>query len=141
MENLFCNRCDNFLNTRIEKTVVTQEIIEEGKATEITEVLSDLIYFCEKCDYSEKRDTGSSSVYHLNYNLDKIKRNHIVNKYTALDITLPKATGIKCPNEKCPSKNTAKKSEIRYIKYDDKNMKYIYICIACYKAKIEPNIW
>tara|TARA_B000000557_G_C20674711_1_gene400432 strand:- start:94 stop:459 length:366 start_codon:yes stop_codon:yes gene_type:complete len=118
-----------------------QEVeVSEGEEVPGTQI-RELIYFCEKCDYFEKKETNDSSVFHLNYNLDVIKRNHIVNQYTAYDPTLPKALGIKCPNEGCPSKTTAKKPEIRYIKYDDTNMKYIYICIDCHRAKIEPNTW
>lgn len=133
MDNLFCSRCDNLLNTKINKEITEEEDNETNKR--------ELIYFCENCDYYEKREVNDSSVYHLNYNLDVIKRNHIVNQYTAFDSTLPKALGIKCPNDSCPSKTSAKKPEIRYIKYDDSNMKYVYICIDCHRAKIEPNTW
>ena len=79
------------------------------------------------------------SVYHSNFNLDTIKREHVVNKYTAFDNTLPKAQGIKCPNTNCPVKS--RKSDIRYIKYDDNSMKYIYMCLDCNQAGIEPNTW
>ncbi len=137
MDHLFCTKCDNLLNTKVDKQEVEVSEGEEVPDKQIRE----LIYFCEKCDYFEKKETNDSSVFHLNYNLDVIKRNHIVNQYTAYDPTLPKALGIKCPNEGCPSKTTAKKPEIRYIKYDDTNMKYIYICIDCHRAKIEPNTW
>ena len=51
--------------------------------------------------------------------------------------TLPRADGIKCPNKQCP----AAKPEIVYIQYDKEDMKYIYVCLDCYKAKIEPHVW
>ena len=135
MDHLFCTQCDNLLNTKIVKNETEEQ--EEGEEVEQTR---ELIYFCEKCDYYEKKETTDSSVFHLNYNLDVIKRNHIVNEYTAFDSTLPKALGIKCPNDTCPPRKS-KKPEIRYIKYDDTNMKYIYICIDCQRANIEPNTW
>ena len=31
--------------------------------------------------------------------------------------------------------------EIVYIKYDDEEMKYIYICCDCHKNGIEPSCW
>lgn len=136
MDHLFCTQCNNLLNTKVDK-----QDVEVPEGEEPIEQSRELIYFCEKCQYYEKKETTDSSVFHLNYNLDVIKRKHIVNEYTALDPTLPKALGIKCPNDSCPSKKTTKKPEIRYIKYDDTNMKYIYICIDCHKAKIEPNTW
>ena len=130
MDDLFCSQCNNLLNIQIDKSNEGGEKDEDAH--------NKLIYYCEKCDISEERTNDLSAVFHLNYNLDTIKRNHIVNKYTGEDITLPKATGIKCPNDNCPSK---KKTEIRYIKYDDQNMKYIYMCISCNRAGIQPNIW
>ena len=53
------------------------------------------------------------------------------------DITLPRAEGIKCPNEQCQKA----KPEIIYIKYDNENMKFIYICLDCYKEGIPNHIW
>ena len=137
MDHLFCSQCDNLLNTKINKKEVEGKDSEEQNIEDKRE----LIYFCENCDHFEQKDINDSSVFHLNYNLDIIKRNHIVNKYTAFDSTLPKAIGIKCPNENCQSNQSGKKPEIRYIKYDDTNMKYIYICIDCHNKGIEPNTW
>ena len=123
MEELFCLNCENLLITKIGYNEAKDQ--------------SKLIYYCKNCNESFDKSDKGASVYHLNYNLDNIKRKHIVNKYTAYDTTLPKATGIKCPNENCPSK----RADIRYIKYDDDKMKYIYICIDCKNADIEPNMW
>ena len=76
--------------------------------------------------------------------------NHIINEYTKYDPTLPRISTINCPNAACESNMVAseeeqgasaaeegtgtissKKAEIIYIRYDDVNMKYIYLCTHC----------
>jgi|TARA_Y100000389_G_C17195056_1_gene380778 hypothetical protein len=142
MDKLFCAKCDNMLVTCIQ----VREEDEKGPAG--VSVDSDdesgddreetrLVNFCRQCNYSVENTDTTKSVYHNNYNMDNIKRTHLVNKFTAYDTTLPRALGIKCPNDSCP----AKKADIRYIKYDEDNMKYIYICLNCHSEKIEPHIW
>ena len=75
---------------------------------------------------------------HLIYRDDreKLDRSEIINNnpYITHDITLPSISGnnMKCNNESCDSEET----DIKYIKYDDLNMRYIYICNHCgYKWK------
>lgn len=128
MDDIFCNVCNNLLSVK-----VVESENEEGNLEK------KLYNICNICDIKTEKTDTKGALYHLNYDMDVIKRNHIVNPYTSFDPTLPKANGIKCPNTNCPSGN--KKSDIRYIKYDDKHMKYIYICIDCKKGKIEPNLW
>lgn len=98
---------------------------------------SKLIYYCKNCDEQYDNIDKTKCVYHLEYNMDDVKREAVVNKYIVNDTTLPKARGIKCPNSTCPSK----KSNIVYIKNDDDNMKYCYICVDCHNAGITPNTW
>ena len=129
MEENFCSVCNNLLLVEVNET----EVGEEG------EKVKKLYNVCNICDIKKVKDETKGALYHLNYDMEVIKRNHIVNPYTSYDPTLPKANGINCPNTNCPS--GAKKSDIRYIKYDDKNMKYIYICLDCKKGNIEPNLW
>ena len=123
MDNLFCDLCDNYFITKITYS-------EDGEST-------NFVKYCRSCDFSKEHDDKNESIYQYNNSLDTIKKTHIVNKYTAIDNTLPRALGINCPNKSCP----VKKADIRYIKYDSDNMKYIYICTDCHKANIEPNIW
>ena len=51
--------------------------------------------------------------------------NHIINKYTILDPTLPRVKNILCPNSDCETnkENNNEKREIIYIRYDDTNMR------------------
>jgi len=64
------------------------------------------------------------------------KFNHIINKYTKLDPTLPRIYTMKCPNDSCITNSHSeegkkKKTEVIYMRYDDSNMKYVYICVDC----------
>jgi len=65
--------------------------------------------------------------------------NHIINKYTKLDPTLPRINTIRCPNSECSSNvessdndnDKDNKREVIYMRYDDVNMHYIYLCTKC----------
>jgi hypothetical protein len=62
------------------------------------------------------------------------KFNHIINQYTKFDPTLPRIYNIPCPNKECKSNigNSEKTpTEIIYLRYDDDNLKYLYICCIC----------
>jgi hypothetical protein len=83
-----------------------------------------------------------------------------VNEYTKFDPTLPRINTIDCPNSKCASNAGASEAgaseagasasgagastgtgaseavikverEVIYIRYDDTNMKYMYVCAIC----------
>ena len=58
---------------------------------------------------------------------------HIINKYTKLDPTLPRVSNILCPNPDCATNKDKDKEqrEIISIRYDDTNMKYVYLCSTC----------
>ena len=55
----------------------------------------------------------------------------IVNKYTKLDPTLPRINRIPCPNAECDTNTKETSREIIYIRYDDTNIKYMYLCSTC----------
>jgi hypothetical protein len=71
---------------------------------------------------------------------------HVVNKYTKLDPTLPRIKTIRCPNEECSSnkkgsasgdasgKHLDSTNEVIYLRYDDTNLKFIYLCTKCDKV-------
>jgi hypothetical protein len=54
----------------------------------------------------------------------------IVNEYTKFDPTLPRIHNIPCPNPECATKEG---KEVIYIRYDDTNLKYLYLCTECDK--------
>jgi DNA-directed RNA polymerase subunit M/transcription elongation factor TFIIS len=104
-----------------------------------------LIYYCRKCGHkndvlSMDPDNICVSKTHIKHKSTSFK--HMVNKYTKLDPTLPRVKNIPCPNSKCSSKmlieskdddpeSIKKDNEIIYLRYDDSNLKYIYVCTAC----------
>ena len=92
-----------------------------------------LIYYCRKCGNEDKLIT-SENICVSKTQIKKSEQtfNHIINKYTKLDPTLPRINTILCPNSDCQTnKEKDKEREIIYIRYDDANMKYIYICSTC----------
>ncbi len=95
-----------------------------------------MIYYCRNCG---NKDDGlmKEGVCVLNTQLKKGGQafNHIINRYTKLDPTLPHIYNVKCPNPTCitnsEDKPKDKQTEVIYMRYDDDNMKYLYICVDC----------
>jgi len=91
-----------------------------------------LIYYCRNC--GNKDSTISiKDVTVSNIQLKKSEQEftHIINKYTKLDPTLPRVSNILCPNAECLTNKEDKPREIIYIRYDNTNMKYVYLCSTC----------
>ena len=133
----FCTKCDNMYYISISE--------------KDSNVLS---YYCRSCGHVDDTLT-EEGVCILDTQLKKGKQkfNHIINEYTKMDPTLPRIYNIPCPNTLCSthgSKSTAsasasssvessasqrkdevKQSEVIYMRYDDTNLKYIYICTTC----------
>jgi len=91
-----------------------------------------LIYYCRNCG---NKDTTLSveNVTVLKVQLKKSEQefSHIINKYTKMDPTLPRVSNILCPNPECATNTHDEAREIIYIRYDDTNMKYVYMCSTC----------
>jgi aspartate carbamoyltransferase regulatory subunit len=91
-----------------------------------------LVYYCRKCGNEDKLlaiENVCVSKTHIKKSEQSFS--HIINKYTKLDPTLPRVNTILCPNPDCLTNTDAKAREIIYIRYDDSNMKYIYVCSDC----------
>ena len=60
---------------------------------------------------------------------------YIVNKYTKMDPTLPHTNKMLCPNADCATNKKGGDKEMErdiiYIRYDDINIKYLYLCSTC----------
>ena len=116
----FCDKCGNMLYLKITK---------EGEET--------LIHYCRKCGNKEENIVNESSEVicvsktHIKKKQQTYK--NIINEYTKLDPTLPRIRNIKCPNADCNKGETKEdiQGEIIYLRYDDENMKYIYLCTSC----------
>lgn len=122
----FCDKCNNMLYVRL---------LEEDADT--------LIYYCRNCGNTGEPLT-KENICVLNTSITSEKAYlQDINEYTKLDPTLPRTQHIKCPNQSCPSNKSSNpetegetskiesKNEVIYLRYDDVNMNYIYICTQC----------
>jgi len=91
-----------------------------------------LVYYCRNCGNKDS-DLSIENVTVSKIQLKKSQQefSHIINKYTKLDPTLPRVTKILCPNADCDTNKEDTPREIIYIRYDNQNMKYVYLCSTC----------
>lgn len=91
-----------------------------------------LMYYCRNCG---NKDTNLSNenviITKVQVKKSQQEFSHIINKYTKYDPTLPRINNILCPNADCATNKDDTPREIIYIRYDDQNMKYIYLCSTC----------
>jgi len=91
-----------------------------------------LIYYCRNCGNEDELLTVDNvTVSKTVVKKNEQKFSHIINKYTKLDPTLPRINKIPCPNADCDTNKKDVPRENIYIRYDDVNMKYIYMCCVC----------
>lgn len=119
----FCTECNNMYYIKI-----------DGENS------SSLSYYCRNCGHQDV-NVDDEGICVINTQLKKGIHHfeHIVNKYTKLDPTLPRVYNIPCPNTECCTniKNKEKKEnndtsrEVLYIRYDDSKLKYLYMCCKC----------
>jgi len=94
-----------------------------------------LVYYCRNCG-NEDNLLNVDNVCVSKTQVKKGEQNfeHIINRYTKLDPTLPRVNTILCPNSDCDTNKHDKPREIISIRYDDINLKYIYMCSSCDKV-------
>lgn len=120
----FCTKCDNMYYIKLAE--------ENGNK---------LIYYCRNCGNEDSLITSEN----ICVNKTQIQHKeqsyaHIINNYTKLDPTLPRTKSIKCPNKSCTATEQGGQ-EVIYLRYDDTNMKYIYLCTICNTVwKIDEQI-
>ena len=97
-----------------------------------------IIYYCRNCGDEDTTITKDDIVVSKTiYKNESINFENVINEYTHLDPTLPRTNLIKCPKENCCSnkkpadENGNKNNDILYIRYDDINIKYVYLCSSC----------
>lgn len=123
---------------------------DDGSAQE-----HELYYYCRNCGHEEAH-LSAENVCVLNTQITRSEQkfNHLVNQFTKYDPTLPRSHHLKCPNDACITNGSshvlasasasAEKddemkdglgpdvmSEVVYVRYDEVNLKYIYICTRC----------
>jgi DNA-directed RNA polymerase subunit M/transcription elongation factor TFIIS len=132
----FCTECNNMYYIKING-----------------EDANTLVYYCRFCGHEDNEPAESGVVVlRTEYKKTEQQFSHMVNRYIKHDPTLPRIANVKCPNESCTSnaatststgdkntgdKNTGDKNtsdkmpSVIYLRYDDDNMKYLYICEDC----------
>jgi len=114
----FCSNCDNMYYIKLEN-----------------EECDKIVYYCRNCgNVDDELINVSKCILRENINKSEDKYNVHINKFTKLDITLPRINYIKCPNETCESNSVefdSTKKEIIFIRYDDTSMKFLYLCSHC----------
>jgi len=120
----FCSKCDNMYYIKLAE--------EDG---------SKLIYYCRNCGHEDSLITAENiCVNKTQLQQKEHSYAHIINNYTKLDPTLPRTKTIKCPNKSCTAASEGGQ-EVIYLRYDDTNMKYIYLCSVCNTVwKIDEQI-
>ncbi len=116
----FCTQCDNMYYLAVDEDDINK-----------------LTYYCRNCKNVDNTisSEGACIINTYSVNNKNMNFNHVINKYTKLDPTLPRMKNIKCPNAECKSNNVDGDKylhpEVIYMRYDDANMKYAYICSIC----------
>ena len=117
----FCKDCDNMLYLRLNNDS------------------NNLIYYCRNCGNTYD-ETDKSEICVLNTHITQSSAfSQDINEYTKYDQTLPRTKNIKCPNQSCKSNvsdstDQSKQenlNEVIYLRYDDINLHYTYICAHC----------
>lgn len=124
----FCSECNNMYYIKI----------DDNKSTQLS-------YYCRNCGHQDSNiENGGVCVVNTQLKKGTHHFEHIVNKYTKLDPTLPRVYNIPCPNTLCCTniiqkqknkENIDTSREVLYIRYDDSKLKYLYMCCKC------DNIW
>ena len=99
-----------------------------------------LSYYCRSCgNVDSEMDEDVICVLNTQIKKENPHFDQIVNKYTKLDPTLPRIYNLPCPNINCliETKTEIKKetqketNEVLYIRYNDNELKYLYMCCKC----------
>ena len=116
----FCLKCQNMYYISINET-------DPNK----------LIHYCRNCGHTDDmiQEEGGCVLTTQLKTAQKSFR-HMVNPYTKLDPTLPRIYNLPCPNAQCKTNLDINEKghvsrEVIYIRYDDDNLKYMYMCTVC----------
>lgn len=138
----FCPVCDNKYYhqlSSVTNTVNDGKKDKKEKTSDTNDVeLDRLVYSCRVCGHEDENFIGAC-VLNIQYDskkADNTNYQNIVNRYTKHDPTLPHIE-IPCPNEECKTnknndpKAKAAYTDALYIRYDNVQMKHLYLCTVC----------
>lgn len=112
----FCDKCDNMYYIKIDAN-------DPNK----------LVHYCRKCGNVNDQIDNNYCVSNINIKKQVKNYDNYINKYTVLDPTLPRIDNVPCPNVLCDTNKEpkTKSNEVIFIRYDDTNLKYVYLCCHC----------
>ena len=114
----FCGKCNNMFYMKLS---------DQDENT--------LIYYCRNCGNEDNTLTSQNlCVSKTKFKAATKDFSHYINAYTKDDPTLPRVTNIPCPNPACKTNTDGENREVIYIRYDDDQIKYIYLCSTCETA-------
>jgi hypothetical protein len=140
---LYCSVCQNMYYLKVNTTTAP----EEGAVPQ-----DELVNYCRNCGHEEThRSFENVCVLNTQISRNEAQFSHLVNEFTKYDPTLPRLNFLQCPNEACISNKpslapqqqqqaatsaiatatAAVNSEVVFIRYDDVNLKYVYVCVHC----------
>ena len=105
----FCTICENMM------------VLDYSEMAE----LPTLLYTCKKCGHHE--EAGNEPVSSMTFEKRELYES-VINPFTKFDPTLPRIL-MKCIKPTC--ENHEQESEIIYIRYDNVELKYAYLCPLC----------
>ena len=110
----FCNNCNNMYYMKLNN-------------------MKQLIYVCKNCGNEDTQQIEKNNLKVYKFSKETKSIDVHINEFTKYDPTLPHVYHIKCPNPECPtSKNSDKyTNDVVYVRYDDRDMKYTYLCYHC----------
>jgi len=115
-----------------------QEIHFCGECYNLTDLHTDkdnnLIHVCKSCNKTEEFTGKNNCIYSVEFKTLDVS--HIINsnKYILHDKTIPSiknSINLKCANDDCTTNTEKIDKSFKYVKHDNKNMKYTYICETC----------
>ena len=117
----FCNKCDNMYYISISDD-------DENILT----------YSCRNCgDIDTTVSNEGMCVLDTHFNGSSMKNVKTVNEFTKMDPTLPRIANMPCPNVNCKKNKQGEKidADVIYMRYDNSNLKYIYISQCCVSSR------
>ncbi len=111
----FCEKCDNMLYINMSNDQ------------------NDLIAVCRFCGHKGSMSENESiCVINTQLKHGEQKFNLIINEYTKEDPTIPHIYSLRCPSSACKTNvENVEHPDVLYIRYDDENLKYLYMCVEC----------
>jgi len=107
----FCPVCDNYLYLDTSNDVLSKS--------------------CKTCGFKKETGEGGIIMETIIQAKSSEEYRYVVNEFTKEDPRLPHYKNLKCPNTTCPTASGQGQNDVIVIKYDQKNLRFVYICNVC----------